>query len=85
MEIKSTTLFLIGIIVLMLGVSVIVFDYPQIQYFERMSLESYSLLSLEERNVHQRLLVEFAVGVAISAAGAGLVVLSMTKKLRQEA
>lgn len=80
MEIKNTTFFLTGIAVLVLGLFVMTFDYPQIQYFEQLSPESYALLGFEEKSIHQRLLVEFTVGTAIFSAGAGLAVFSVIKK-----
>ena len=39
MEIKNVTLFLVGIIVLVLGTLIIIFDYPQIKYFENIDFE----------------------------------------------
>lgn len=39
MEIKNVTLFLVGIIVLVLGTLIIIFDYPQIEYFENIDFE----------------------------------------------
>jgi len=44
MEIKNVTLFFIGIIILILGALIIIFDFPQIQYFDKMGLKSYQLL-----------------------------------------
>lgn len=80
MEIKNTTFFLTGIAVLVLGLFIMTFDYPQIQYFEQLSSESYSLLSFKEKSIHQRLLVEFSIGTAILSAGAGLTAFSVIKK-----
>lgn len=77
--IKNTTFFLIGVSTAILGMLVMVFDYPQVQYFEQMPPESYSLLDIEERNIHQRLLVEITIGGAIFSTGAGLVVFSKIK------
>lgn len=80
MEIKNTTFFLTGIAILVLGMFVMIFDYPQIQYFEQMPQETYSLLSFEEKSIHQRLLVEFSIGIVIFSAGAGLAIFSLVKK-----
>ena len=80
MEIKNTTLFFVGIIVLILGTSIVIFDYSQIQFFEKMDLESYYLLDKESKNVHQRLIIEFSVGIII--LGLGIIILfgSMLKR-----
>ena len=69
MEIRNTTLFFIGIIVLILGTSIVIFDYSQIQIFEKMDLESYYLLDEESKNIHQRLIIEFSVGIVILGLG----------------
>ena len=44
MEIKNVTLFLVGIIVLVLGTLIIIFDYPQIEYFENIDFKLYNSL-----------------------------------------
>ena len=80
MEIKNTTYFLTGIVVIVLGLSVIIFDYPQIMYFEQLPVESYTMLNFEEKSIHQRLLIEFTVGVVILSVGLGLAVFSVIKK-----
>ncbi len=80
MIIKNTTLFFIGIIILILGVLVILFDYPQIQFFESMDLESYYLLGENERSIHQRLIIEFAIGIIISIIGVSVLAGSLLKR-----
>ena len=80
MEIKNTTLFFIGIMVLILGISIIIFDYSQIQIFEQMDLESYYLLDEESRNVHERLIMEFSIGVVIFGSGMIILFGSMLKR-----
>ncbi|MBS1267609.1 MAG: hypothetical protein MAG458_00316 [Nitrosopumilus sp.] len=69
MEIKNITLFFIGIILLILGFLIIIFDYPQIQYFENMDLKSHNLLSEEKKNIYQKLFIEFFIGIIILGVG----------------
>ncbi len=69
MEIKNNTLFFVGIIVLILGFLIIVFDYPQIQYFENIDLKSYNLLVEEKKSVYQKLIIEFSIGIVILVIG----------------
>ena len=76
---KNTTFFLTGVSTAILGMLVMVFDYPQVQYFEQMPPESYSLLNIEEKSIHQRLLVEITIGSVIFSVGAGLVGFSRIK------
>lgn len=80
MIIRNTTLLFVGIIILILGVLVILFDYPQIQFFENMDVESYYLLGENERGIHQRLIIEFSIGIAISIIGGTILVGSLLKR-----
>ena len=83
MEIKNITFFFAGIIAIILGVFVVVFDYPQIQYFENMESESYLMLDGEDRDIHQRLKIEMVIGIGILAAGICLLVISILKKPKE--
>ena len=74
MEIKNVTLFLVGIIVLVLGTLIIIFDYPQIEYFENIDFELYNSLLVEEKEFHQRLVIEFTIGLVILGLGMLLLV-----------
>ena len=80
MIVKNTTLFFVGIIILILGMLVILFDYPQIQFFENMDLESYYLLGENERSIHQRLIIEFIIGIIISIIGLSVLTGSLLKR-----
>lgn len=74
MEIKNVTLFLVGIIVLVLGTLIIIFDYPQIEYFENIDFKLYNSLLVEEKEFHQRLVIEFTIGLVILGLGVLLLV-----------
>ena len=80
MEIKNITLFLIGIIVLILGFLIISIDYPQIQYFENIDLKSYNLLVEEKKSMYQRLVIEFSIGIVILGVGGVVVISSFLKR-----
>jgi hypothetical protein len=80
MEIKNITLFLIGIIVLILGFLIIIFDYPQIQYFENIDLKSYNLLVEEKKSIYQRLVIEFSIGIVILGVGGVVMISSFLKR-----
>ena len=73
MEIKNVTLFFVGIILLIVGGLVVIFDYPQIQFFEDLDEESYHMLDVEDKSIHQRLAIEFAIGAIILAGGTGMI------------
>ncbi len=74
MEIKNVTLFLVGIIVLVLGTLIIIFDYPQIEYFENIDFELYYSPLDKEKEIHQRLVIEFTIGLVILGLGVLLLV-----------
>lgn len=74
MEIKNVTLFLVGIILLVLGTLIIIFDYPQIEYFENIDFELYYSPLDKEKEIHQRLVIEFTIGLVILGLGVLLLV-----------
>jgi len=83
LSILNPSWFFIGIILLILGSFVTVFDYPQIQYFENMNSEMYTSLESEKRDIHNRLKIEFSIGIAILLAGGTLFVLSLFKNSKK--
>ena len=82
-HIQNTTLFLIGIILLILGSFVTVFDYPQIKYFENMSSEMYIALESEQKEIHNRLIIEFSIGIVILLAGCSMFVVSLFRNSKK--
>ena len=82
LNIINSTWFFIGIILLILGTFVTIFDYPQIQYFENMDSQMYASLDSEKKDIHQRLQIELSIGISILMAGTAFLTLSMFKKKR---
>lgn len=78
-EIKNVSGFFVGIIILIVGVFIVIFDYPQIQYFENLESESYYLLAEEKKNIYERLKIEFSVGITILGIGIVLCIFSLIK------
>ena len=76
LKIQNPTWFFIGIILLILGSFVTIFDYPQIQYFENMDSKMYELLESQQKEIHNRLIIEFSIGIVILLAGGTLFVVS---------
>lgn len=68
---------------IILGVFVVIFDYPQIQYFENMESESYLMLQGEDKDIHQRLKVEMVIGLVILVAGILLVLVSVFRSKQE--
>ena len=70
MEIKNQTLFFVGIIVLILGILIIIFDYPQIQYLENSGESEINFLKdMEQFSIYQRLQIEITVGAGLFVVG----------------
>ena len=80
MEIKNVSLFFIGLIILIVGTFIVIFDYPQIHYFENIEDESYLLLENDKKDIHQRLKLEILIGIMILIGGFVLIVFSLVKK-----
>jgi len=80
LEIQNTSLFFAGIIIIIIGMLIVIFDYPQIQYFEQMQTESYLMLESQDRDIHQRLQIEFMIGFMVLIVGIILTVISILKK-----
>ena len=78
MEIKNVTIFFVGIAVLILGILIIIFDYPQIQYFEKMSLQN--IIDEKDRDIHQRLITEISIGVIMTISGVLTIFSSFLKR-----
>ena len=80
MEIKNQTLFFVGIIVLILGILIIIFDYPQLQLLDSLDSESYYQLDEEKKSIHQRMKIEITVGAGLFVTGIGLLSVSFLKR-----
>ena len=76
LNIQNLTWFFIGMILLILGSFITIFDYPQIQYFENMDLEMYATLESEQKDIHNRLIIELSVGIVILISGGTLFAMS---------
>ncbi len=83
MEIKNIGWFFISLIILIVGIFIVVFDYPQIQYFENLEREFYFLLDEEQKNIHQRLKIEYSIGVILVSVGVVLLLLSLFWKIKK--
>ena len=82
-NIINHTWFFIGIILLILGTFVTIFDYPQIQYFENMDSQMYSSLDSETKEIHKRLQIELSIGITILLAGGMYLGLSLFRKKKK--
>ena len=79
MELKNETLFFLGIVLVILGSFIIIFDYPQIQFLEMINSDSNYRLDIESMNIQQRLLIEFSIGIGFVIGGIALFIVSFLK------
>ena len=84
MEIKNVSSFFIGLIILMIGIFIVIFDYPQIQYFENFEVDSDFLLDEGKKNFHQVLKIEFSIGVTFLVIGIVVCIFSLIMKTRKK-
>lgn len=52
-----------------MGIFIVIFDYPQIQFFDNLDEQSYYFLDEEKKEIHQRLKIEFSVGIVFIFSG----------------
>jgi hypothetical protein len=77
LEIKDIRLFFIGIIILIIGLFVVIFDYSQLQLLEN----DYSLTS-EEKEILVKMQIEFLIGNILLISGISMTIISIFKKLK---
>ena len=73
-------LFFAGILAAILGLLVLVYDYPQIAYIQGISGGELSMISPEVRDKFDRIRVEFYAGAAILGAGIAIMAASKLRK-----
>ncbi|MDH3618878.1 MAG: hypothetical protein OEM89_09175 [Nitrosopumilus sp.] len=67
----------------MIGIFIVIYDYPQIKYFDNFEFDSYLLLDEDKKNIHQRLKIEFSIGITFLLSGIGLIIFSLIKKTNE--
>ena len=80
LEIKNIVGFFIGLIILIIGSFIVIFDYPQIQYLENLESDSVHFLDEETKNIYERLKIEFSLGITFLIIGIGVSTFSFLKK-----
>ena len=65
---------------MILGAFIIVFDYPQIEYFNYLENDTSQIFETDKKEIYQKILVEFSIGVILFGVGIMLILISMLKK-----
>ena len=80
MEIRNQKKFLVGLMIMILGAFIMVFDYPQIKYINYLENDIYQILENDKKEIYQKILVEFFVGVTLFGLGIMLILISIFKR-----
>ena len=65
---------------MILGIFIIVFDYPQIKYFNYLENDIYQILENDKKEIYQKILVEFLFGIILFGLGIMLILISILKR-----
>ena len=65
---------------MILGSFIIVFDYPQIEYFHYLENETYQILDNDKNEIYEKILVEFSIGITLFGLGIILIIISILKR-----
>ena len=80
MEIRNQKKFLVGLVIIILGTFIIVYDYPQIEYFNNLEKETFQILENNKKEIYQKILIEFLVGIIFFGIGIMLILISIFKR-----
>ena len=65
---------------MILGTFIIVYDYPQIEYFNYLENNTSQIFEIDKKEIYQKILVEFSIGVILFGLGIMLILISMLKR-----
>jgi hypothetical protein len=82
LEIRNQKKFLIGLIIMILGTFIIVYDYPQIEYFNDLKKETFQILENDKREIYQKIFIEFLIGIIFFGVGIMLILISIFKRFK---
>ena len=67
---------------MILGSFIIIFDYPQIEYFNYLENEIFQTLENDKKEIYQKILVEFSIGIMLFGLGIILILISILKRFQ---
>ena len=80
MEIRNQKKFLVGLVIIILGTFIIVYDYPQIEYFNNLEKENFQILENDKKEIFQKIFIEFSIGMIFFGLGIMLILISVFKR-----
>ena len=72
----DSRVFFAGMIIVIVGLLILIYDYPQVIYIQTISIEEMQTLDNVEREKFQRVQSEFYVGIGILTIGAVMLLFS---------
>jgi hypothetical protein len=67
---------------MILGTFIIVYDYPQIEYFNDLKKETFQILENDKREIYQKIFIEFLIGIIFFGVGIMLILISIFKRFK---
>ena len=67
---------------MILGTFIIVYDYPQIEYFNNLEKETFQILENDKREIYQKIFIEFLIGIIFFGVGIMLILISIFKRFK---
>ena len=80
MEIRNQKKFLVGVVIIILGTFIIIYDYPQIEYFNNLEKETFQILENNKKEIYQKIFIEFSIGIILFGLGITLILISVFKR-----
>jgi len=80
LEIRNQKKFLVGLVIIILGTFIIVYDYPQIEYFNNLEKETFQILENNKKEIYQKIFIEFSIGIILFGLGITLILISVFKR-----
>jgi len=80
LEIRNQKKFLVGLVIIILGTFIIVYDYPQIEYFNNLEKETFQILENNKKEIFQKIFIEFSIGIILFGLGITLILISVFKR-----
>ena len=65
---------------MILGAFIMVFDYPQIEYFNYLENDIYQILENDKKEIFQKIFIEFSIGMIFFGLGIMLILISVFKR-----
>ena len=65
---------------MILGTFIIVYDYPQIEYFNDLEKETFQILENNKKEIYQKIFIEFSIGIILFGLGITLILISVFKR-----